>query len=111
MELFDYDPATGIKTLWDYDEETGKGVFRREQDVSAIVDWASSIRNQGLADGELKKDDYMCMYAVIPVGVEMELRQKGINIYDPSCTRRLLEEINANYPYLKTTDKVHVANR
>lgn len=111
MELFDYDPQTGIRTLWSYDEDTGKGQFRREQDVQGFVDWATSIRNQGLADGELKKDDYMCLYAVIPPGVEMELKSKGINIYDPNCTKILLETINRDYRYLKTTEKVHVANK
>lgn len=110
MELFDYDPLTGIRTLWEYDEDTGKGVFRREQDCSAAVDWATKIRNEGAADKELRKDDYMCLYAIIPPGVEMELRGKGINIYDPNCTKRLLEEINHNYPWLKTTDMNHVAS-
>ena len=111
MELFDYDPQTGIRTLWDYDEETGKGILRREQDVSAFVDWATEIRNTGQADRELKKDDYMCLYAVIPPGVEMELRNKGINIYDANNTKRLLQEINQNYRWLKTTDKNHVSNQ
>jgi hypothetical protein len=111
MELFDYDPRTGIRSFFDYNELTGEGVFRREQDVSSVVDFATSVRNQGLADGELKKDDYMCHYAIIPPGVELELREKGINIYDPNCTKRLLEEINKNYPMLKMTDKVHLANR
>ena len=111
MELFDYDPLTGIRTLWEHDEETGKGIFRREQDVSAVVDYATSIRNQGLADGELKKDDYMCLYATIPAGVEMELKAKGISLYDKNATKRILEEININYPYLKMTSKTHIANR
>lgn len=110
MELFDYDPLTGIRTLWEYDEDTGKGRIRREQDCTAAVDWATKIRNEGAADKELRKDDYMCLYAIIPPGVEMELRGKGIDIYDSNCTKRLLQEINRNYPWLKTTDMTHVAN-
>jgi hypothetical protein len=109
MELFDYDPVTGIRSFWEYNEDTGKGVFRREQDVSAVVDMATRIRNE-VSDKRLE-DDYMHMYAMIPVGVEMELMQKGISIYDPNNTRRLLEEINKNYPYLKTTDRTHVATK
>jgi hypothetical protein len=111
VELFDYDPLTGIRTLWEHDEETGKGIFRREQDVSAVVDYTTGIRNQGLADAELKKDDYMCLYAMIPAGVEMELLAKGISLYDKNATKRLLDEINVNYPYLKVTDKRHSGNR
>lgn len=111
MELFDYDPVTGIRTLWEHDEDTGKGIFRREQDVTAAVEYATAIRNQGLADGELKKDDYMCLYALIPPGIEMELKAKGISLYDNNATKRILEEININYPYLKMTTKKHIANR
>lgn len=109
MELFDYDPATGIRSFWEYDEDTGKGLFRREQDVTAVVDFAKKLRSE-IADGRLE-DDYMRLYAIIPTGVEMELMNKGISIYDPNNTRRILEEINKNYPDLKTTDRVHVANR
>lgn len=109
MELFDYDPATGIRSFWEYDEDTGKGTFRREQDVTAVVDYAKRLRNE-LGEKRLE-DDYMRLYAVIPPGVEMELAGKGISIYDPNNTRRILEEINKNYPALKTTDKTHVANR
>jgi hypothetical protein len=111
MELFDYDPVTGVRTLWEHDEETGKGIFRREQDVTIAVDYATRIRNEGTADNELKKDDYMCLYAIIPAGVEMELRQKGISLYNNNDTKRLLDEINANYPWLKTTGLTHRANR
>ena len=109
MELFDYDPVTGVRSFWEYDEETGKGLFRREQDVTAVVDYAARLRNE-MADGRLE-DDYMRLYAIIPPGVEMELAGKGISIYDHNNTRRILEEINVNYPYLKATDRKHVANK
>lgn len=110
MELFDYDPLTGIRSFWHYDEETGKGVFRREQDVQWAVDLAAELRNSGATDGRLE-DDYMRLYAVIPPGVELELKSKGIDIYDPNNTRILLETINRDYPFLKTTNRNHVANR
>lgn len=110
MELFDYDPQTGIRTLWMYDEETGKGALRREQDVQWAVDLATEIRNSGAMDRRLE-DDYMRLYAVIPPGVELELRSKGIDIYKPENTRLLLETINRDYPLLKTTNRTHVANR
>jgi len=109
MELFDYDPVTGIRSYWEYDEDTGRGKFRREQDVTAVVDYATRLRNE-MGDNRLE-DDYMRLYAVIPCGVEMELQGKGISLYDPNNTRRILEEINRNYPALKTTDRTHVANR
>lgn len=109
MELFDYDPVTGIRSYWEYDEDTGQGKFRREQDVTAVVDYATRLRNE--LDDKRLEDNYMRLYAVIPPGVEMELQGKGISLYDPNNTRRILEEINKNYPALKTTDRTHVANR
>jgi hypothetical protein len=39
--------------------------------------------------------------------VEMELKKKGIDIYNPNQTKELLKEINTNYPYLKATIAKH----
>jgi len=39
--------------------------------------------------------------------VEMELKKKGIDIYNPHQTKELIKEINTNYPYLKTTTAKH----
>ena len=103
MELFDYDPVTGIRSYWEYDEDTGKGMFRREQDVTAVVDYAKRLRNE-LQDKRLE-DDYIRKYAIIPVGVEMELMSKGISLYDPNNTRRILEEIERNYRRLKPLER------
>ena len=46
-------------------------------------------------------------YASIPPVVEMELKKKGIDIYNKHQTKELLKEINTNYPWLKTTTKKH----
>jgi len=37
--------------------------------------------------------------------VELQLKQKGIDMYNPSQTKELIKEINENYPYLKLTTK------
>jgi hypothetical protein len=34
----------------------------------------------------------------------MELKQKGIDIFNPDHEKRMFQEINTNYPYLKTVD-------
>ena len=53
------------------------------------------------------KDYYFEHYAVIPAHVELAMRQKGINIYNPAQTKEVLKEINTNYPHLKTTNRTH----
>ncbi len=107
-ELLKYDPLTGVSTYFDFDDESGKTIITKHQDVRPVLDYAAEVRNAGNWNRRLA-DDYGEHYAIIPPIVEMELMQKGINIHDPNCTKRLLEEINANYPYLKLTGRNHVA--
>jgi len=35
----------------------------------------------------------------------MQLKQKGIDMYNPHQTKELIKEINENYSYLKLTTK------
>lgn len=103
-DFFEYDPLTGVRKLWDYDEMTGNAHFLHEQDVEPLLDRNAEARNLRIEGKDLK------FYCSIPPIVQIELRNKGIDIYskDPAMIRRMFQEINANYPYLKTTDKIHV---
>lgn len=105
-EFFDYDPVLGMRTTWDYDESTGDAKFRHEQDVEPLLGYTMEARNTRQYDG---KHDYK-FYCSIPPVVQIELRNKGIDIYskDPSMIRLMLQTINKDYPYLKMTDKTHV---
>ncbi len=109
-EFFKYDPVTGVTTFFDFDEDKGEAILTKHQDVRSVLDYAAEVRNSRVTEDEIKKDDYGIHYAVIPAIVEMELMKKGINIHDPNCTKRLLQELNSNYPWLKLTDKKHVAS-
>lgn len=107
-EFFDYDPDRGITTYFDHDELTDKTTIHRVQDVSDILDATRRARIDGKKDVKVKSGEaHFAHYAVIPAMVELELRKKGINIYDPSQTKEILKEINQNYPYLKVTEKHH----
>jgi len=105
-EFFDYDPLLGLRRTFDYDEGTGDFFVRTEQDVDPSLRYAAEARATRAFDGKGRE---MRMYATLPPVVQMELRQKGINIYskDPAMIRRMFAEIDANYPRCKTTDKVH----
>jgi hypothetical protein len=104
-EFFDYNPEKGLRYDTDYDPMTGKITLHTSQDVQPSVDWATKIRHAGARDKGIKNE--LWHYCTIPTHVELELRQKGLNIYDKNCTKDLLREINTNYPHLKMTRKHH----
>lgn len=107
MDHFSYDPLTGVTKYFDYDEEKGEALIRSVQDVSSILEFAKACRTAEISKEQLKKDDYMCLHATIPVVVQLELMKKGIDIFDNNCSKRLMEEIETNYPYLKCSNFKH----
>lgn len=106
-QFFDYDPHTGIRTDFEYDEETGVAKLIQSSDVSAAVDYAKAHANVGATDGGIKQG--LWKYAILPPIVQIQLRQKGIDIYskDPTMLNRFFREIDENYPHLKLTTKKH----
>ena len=100
-EFFDYSPHNGMR----YDtEEDHEGItIHATQDVGPILDHLKNKRAQG--DQGIKRN--LWHYCSIPTEVEIELRNKGINIYNKNHTARVLREINQNYPKLKATRLHH----
>lgn len=96
--LFDYDPETGLKTTFRYDEETDSFALTYSQNVDAILD----LNKADQADSFEKRDD-MWHAARIPLGVQYEwLCKHGINLWDPNHkagVRRLLND--PEYRYLR----------
>jgi hypothetical protein len=109
-DWFDYNPLTGITSEFTYDNDTGNLHVKRSQDLDPFLDYVTEVRNAGFADQKRKKHggEY-AMHALLPTLVIAELLQKGIDIADPNCTKRLTEEIERNYPHCKLTNKVHIA--
>lgn len=104
-EFFDYNADRGTWYEADFNED-GSFVITTKQDVQPVIDHATRVRNSGYNDKKLG-DFYFQRYAVIPAQVEVELRKKGINIYDKHQTKEVLKAINKDYPYLKTTNRHH----
>jgi len=104
-DFLSFDPLTGVRKLLDMDEE--RVYTRTEQDVGPLLDRTAQERRERRWDD--RKLEFR-LYARIPVVVQLELRAKGLDIYsqDRAMIRRVLSEINTNYPNLKTTDKTHV---
>lgn len=102
-EFLDFDPVTGISHYTDYDETTGNMKIRYVQDVQPILDYTRALAADGGTDQGIKKGFWL--YAKIPAVVQVHLKLKGIDINDPSATKRIIEEINTNFPHLRTTQK------
>jgi hypothetical protein len=106
MDLFDYDPLTGVAEYFDYDRENDVAVIRTVQDVDGFLDEMKRRRQ----DAELTRKGIKqgwWHYASIPSVVILQLRAKGIDVYNKDHAKAVFREINENYPYLKTTDKKH----
>lgn len=96
-----------ISTYFDMDELTGDINIVTKQDVSGFMDKMARLRQD--ADERWRKgvkEEWM-HYAAIPAVVIMELKNKGIDVFNPDDEKRLLQEININYPYLKLVNKRH----
>ena len=104
--LFDIDAESGVKTLFDYDPIRDQVFLTYEQDVTGFLDRMQAVRNNPeLSDKGIKEDWWH--YASIPEVVEIELMKKGLYLHNKDHMKAILKEINANYPYLKATDKWH----
>lgn len=105
-QFFEYDPTSGIRTdtTWNPVEESL--TIHRKADVEPVLDFARAVSNEvGKNSADIKKGWWL--YAKIPPIVILQLRAKGINVYDKNDEKRMFEELNTNYSYLKTTTGHH----
>lgn len=108
-ELLCYDPFTGISTFTEIVETERGGqqiLVSQEQDVEPLLDYCARLRNENM---HTVKDEFF-HYAKIPAVVQIQLRKKGINVFstDPTELRRVRQEIETNYPLLKTSYARHI---
>jgi hypothetical protein len=104
--LFDYDADSGMKTWYDYDPVKDQALLSYEQDVSFFLDRMKAIRDNADISAKGMAEDWW-LYASIPPVVEMELKKKGLDLNNKDHMKAILREINANFPFLKATEKTH----
>ena len=102
-EFFDYDPVSGVTEYVEFHGDTFS--ITSEQDVEPVLDFCKTMANTGGAEDNFRGEGWL--YAAIPPVVQAQLFKKGVNIMDPNDNKRLLEEINTNYVYCKTTHRHH----
>ena len=107
MELFDYDPLTGITTWFDYDDDTDTAIFRREEDISGVLRVAELPRQQQPGSYIGQSDEKWFPQAIIPATVMAELMKKGIDVaaMEGRDASKLAKAVEQDYSYLKLTDK------
>ena len=108
--LLDYNPATGEKVWFDYDQQD-QMTITHTQDVSGIQDFAHfRATDDEYTKGGIKND--MWHYAKVPNTVILEMKQKhGVDFFDKNDSKRMFKLLNTEYARFKTTPKKHVPNR
>lgn len=104
MDLFEYDPVTGISDYFDMDALTGQVSIRSEEDIEPLLDLNLQMRNEGIKH---VKGAPIRHYASVPATVIMDMLNKGINFYDKNDFPKVIREIETNYPYLKVDNMRH----
>jgi hypothetical protein len=100
-DFFEID-ANGIRSDFTWNENDQEYKINRTQDVEPVLDWTKAVANEvGMNREDIKRGWWL--YAKLPAIVILQMRAKGINVYDQNDQKRMFEEINTNYPYLKTT--------
>ena len=105
-EFFEFDPLTGIRTDFAYDDATDQVTLTRYADVEPLLNHTKAIANGvGKNSGDIKAGWWL--YAKIPPVVILQLRAKGINVFDKNDEAAMFAELNTNFPHLKCTTGRH----
>ncbi len=103
MIYFDHDATNGTVQYYDYDPLSDSHSITTVQDVSAFLDEMKKRRDDPDYWKKGVKEEF-AHYATIPAVVEMQLKKKGIDLYDKSATKAIVREIEQNYPFCKATN-------
>lgn len=107
--VLDQDPFTGLTEWFNYDpvaDEVTIWAEQKDADIKAFLDHTARQRNdeQQTKDG-IKQSWWK--YASLPPIAILELRSRGIDVFNPGHTKALVKAINESYPYTKVTEKWH----
>lgn len=96
--LFDYNPASGMKTWFSSDDDGDTWRFRYEQDTSPILDANKASQNE-----DFDKRDDMWHAAKIPAVVLMEwLTKHGVEYWNKNHAPAVKRLLNSNeYRHLR----------
>lgn len=105
-EFFDYSPHTGIRTDTSWNDETGEMTLHRYADVEPVIEYSKGLSKDADVSKRGIKESWW-LYAKLPPIVILQLRAKGINVFDKNDEKRMFAELNTNFAYLKCTTGNH----
>jgi len=107
-EFFEFDPFSGIRTDTAWSEIEQKMTLIRTADVEPVLDYSKEMAADTSVSQRGIKQGWWC-YAKLPPIVILQMRAKGINVFDQNDEARMFAEINSNYKHLKLTQGNHGA--
>ena len=109
--LLDFNPVSGEKVWFQYDQSIDSMTITHEQDVSQHLDLAHEMAvDQNYTARGMKKD--MWHYAHVPNTTVLKmLMEDGVDLSNKDHQKRAFELLNTKYKRCKTTEKTHVPRR
>ena len=110
--LLDFNPLSGEKVWFEYDQHIDSMTITHEQDVSKHLDIAHArMIDENYTRKGVKND--LLHYAHVPNTVILKMKMEdGVDLFSKADEKRVFELLNTKYKRLKTTTKVHnVRNR
>jgi len=101
-DFLEYDPVTGIQTRGVWNDTDQQYTLIRTADCEPVLDWTKAVANEAGLNREGIREGWW-LYAKLPTIVILQMRAKGIDVFNRDHQQRMYEEINANYPHLKCT--------
>lgn len=105
--LLDFDPLSGEKVWFQYDQHCDQMTITHEQDVTEHLKLAHHLATDDKRDKKGRKEDWW-HYAHVPNAVILEMKQKhGVDFFDKNQHKRVFALLNSEYKRLKTTQLNH----
>lgn len=105
--ILSYDPVSGDRVVFDYEQSTDRMVITHEQNIEPILDYAHEL----CVDQErtrLGMAHDMWHYAHVPAITIMEMKHKyGVEFFNRDHSKKVFELLNTEYKKCKTTHKTH----
>jgi hypothetical protein len=109
--LFDYDPETGVRQIFHYDEMTGDVHIETQQDVEPLLNRNKALQNNEEYSKQGIKNE-MWHFAHVPIVVQLKWLVKYGAENDPmkKGNEKLLFSLlnDPEWRYLKATNKIHL---
>lgn len=103
---FDYDPVSGMETLFHYDDRTDNVILEyRQHNLPQIIDRAKKLKSNTRRQSRQKKEGMMHV-GTIPNWLAMKwLVEEGWDCFDKENIKRVLKKLESpEYKWLKTFD-------